>query len=328
MKKYVFAIMAAAALAGCTNDEWVDNGTPQDGEDKVPILMSAGLEASVASTKAPVNGTAFTAGEDRFNLVAYTANTLNGAEYFDGNFVPMDGDNSSGSMIFSCDPAQYYPSSGDLYFAAFAPVTGMTWTYATGANPTVKGTIDGSQDIMVANNEIGTAYNKSSQTRPALQFKHLLRRFDFDIKASADVDEVGANIKAKSVTIVTAQKTSATLDLKAGTLSFAATPTASLTYTLTTATKIPENDETALSLGSIMCEAVTTNTQTTWDIKVTLEDGNDTELTGKLTFTPPTGGDAGKKYTVNLTYSLKEIQATATITDWVSAGGAITVPVQ
>lgn len=330
MKKYLFVALAAAALAGCTNDEWVDNGTPQDGEDKVPILMSAGLEASVASTKAVVTGTTFPDNTTNlFRMVAYTSNSsFNGTEYFDESSrhdLPVssrkdDGDN----QVLYLTPAQYYDTdaSTNLYFYAFAPGDN-SWAYTAGATPTATYTIDGSDDVMYAKNTTG--YNKTSTNKPNLAFTHLLRKLDFTIKAASGVEPGGAAVK--SVSIAT-QNTKLTLNVTTGAITKWETPTA-LTVTPPTPVTIPANSAGAATIGSIMCQpAVTVQQEETLQVTVTLNDGNDTQLTGELKLTSPSGGDAGKAYTVNLEYSMKEILATATITDWVSAGGAITVPVQ
>ena len=330
MKKYLFVALAAAALAGCSNDEWVDNGTPQGGEDKVPILMSAGLEASVASTKAVVTGTTFPDNTtDLFRMVAYTSNSsFNGTEYFDESSrhdLPVssrkdDGDN----QVLYLNPAQYYDTDAavNLYFYAFAPGDN-SWAYTAGATHTATYKISGDDDVMYANNTTG--FNKNSASKPNLTFTHLLRKLDFTIKAAKDVDPAGAKVKSVSIA---SQNTKLTLNVTTGAITQWET-SASLTATPASSVVIPASDASVATIGSIMCQpAVTEQQEETLQVTVTLDDGNSTQLTGTLKLTSPAGGDAGKAYTVNLEYSMKEILATATITEWVSAGVAITVPVQ
>ena len=330
MKKYLFVALAAAALAGCTNDEWVDNGTPQDGEDKVPILMSAGLEASVASTKAVVTGTTFPDNTaNLFRMVAYTSSSaFTGADYFNESGrhdLPVGSrKDDSQQQVLYLTPAQYYDTeaSTNLYFYAFAPGDD-SWTYTAGATPTATYTISGDDDVMYAQNTTG--YNKTSANKPNLAFTHLLRKLDFTIKAASGVEPGGAAVK--SVSIAT-QNTKLTLNVTTGAITKWETPTV-LTVTPSAPVTIPANSANAAPIGSIMCQpAVTEQQEETLQVTVTLNDGNDTQLTGELKLTSPSGGDAGKAYTVNLEYSMKEILATATITQWTSAGSAITVPVQ
>lgn len=341
MKKYLFVALAAAALAGCSNDEWVDNGTPQDGEDKVPILMSAGLNVSV-DTKAAVTGDAFANGQaesNLFNMVAFTgADPSNSNAYeWDGSsgstpVLPVDATVEGSTQIFHLNPAQYYPSDDDtkLYFFAYAPVA-TGWDYKNTGTPTATITITGQEDIMWANaTNSGSGYTKanSASNRPNFAFTHKLRKFDFYIMAANGVDPAGA--KVESVTIG-GQITSASLNVTNGTLTFTGSNDKTLALTSGTGVDIATYSASGDGnlVGSIMCQP-TTGSNNNIAITVKLKDSN-AELKGTLDLTSiATSDDAGKQYKVKLEYTLTEILATASITPWTDAnnGAAITVPVQ
>lgn len=341
MKKYLFVALAAAALAGCSNDEWVDNGTPQGGEDKVPILMSAGLNVSV-DTKAAVTGNAFAngqAGSNLFNMVAFTGVTPSNSNAYQWEgtsdptaVLPVDATYEDNTQIFHLNPAQYYPSDDEekLYFFAYAPVSG-SWNYTNTGTPTATMTITGQEDIMWASaTNSGSGYTKanSAANRPAFAFTHKLRKLDFYIMAANGVDAAGA--KVESVTI-SGQNTAASLNVSDGTLTFTGSNDQTLNITSQEGVEIAAYNASGDGnlVGSIMCQP-TTGSNNSIAITVKLKN-SDAELTGTLDLTSiATSDDAGKQYKVKLEYTLIEILATASITPWTDAnnGEAITVPVQ
>ena len=314
MKKYLFVALAAAALAGCTNDEWVDNGTPQDGEDKVPILMSAGLEASVASTKAVVNGLPSTATEDLFAVNAYLAAGASGST---GGFtdakVDYDPNAQNEDDKFTFDGgSRFYPVNGDeLEFYAYAPV-GTT----TGNNVTFN--ITGEEDIMWAKNSEGSnAIGKDDAiagTQPKFALAHQLQQVKFQVKAGEGTPANTAITKL----VIKSVGTTVTLPVKTGAVTFG-------NEDLTAFSGSQELTSTAADLKTVMFKPCTS-----FKIVATAGGVEYPETTVTLSGTTTgskNAGDAGVACTVILTFTGVEIIPTATIANWETVLAPIDVEV-
>lgn len=247
-KSFYFALAATAALfASCSSDEIAQ--APQQGLN-VDDSEQAAIKILVDRPNATTRGTGAVGVKDNkwegqdFNLFMFEKGTLNLATYEDqtGAMVPIfdnyamttrtDGSGDADFYIADPDPAaapgstvvqfNYFPTSGSYTFWGYrADDAAAAYTLnkddgtvtadpAEAATVRVPLTIDGSQDLMIAETLEGTAANelKTYQAgkgvtmtddeaaakiysayaarrgvNPKLQFSHLLSRLYFEVKA-------------------------------------------------------------------------------------------------------------------------------------------------
>lgn len=308
MKKIILSVLTLAALAGCSKEE---NTGIDTGDDRVAIAPSANIENNVIS-RAAVEGTSFAEGTDVFRLSAFEAVTeptdnwtATGAEAFENMQV-----NCVANGTLSLATPKYYPPTGaseKLWFYAYAP--SGTYTNGNGATkPSVSYTITGQEDIMTGKvtntNGFGGVAKGETQTHPAFEFSHLLKKITFKVKAG-DTFDADASIQVTNIT-VKGVKTSATLDVVAGTLAFSGEADQSLTLsgsnTVITAAGASVPGCLMFEPGETFTVSVTAGGVTYADATVTLSD------TG--------AGKAGVSHEVTLTFHRSAIVPTATITEW------------
>ena len=298
MKKLILSMAAVAALASCSNDE---SNAPEVLPGDVPIIVNAGLATSV-ETKAPVEGSTFKANtENAFNLMACESDPTSGDWETDAYFenLPVDC-NAEGEF----HTGKFYPGGGaTLYFCAYAP-GGSTYT---SSNSVVTFNITGQEDIMYAGKVQGSA-----AAQPTLNFEHKLMQVKFKAKLDDAIQDQQAeltNIKINNV------KTTYSLNLGTGEL----TETGDAgSLNLVVSSQSLTNSEVNVP-GSLMFYP-----QTGFTITATAG-GQEYTTKSPVTIASP---EAGKIYTITLTFNGTEIIPTVTITPWTSGGDDIQVDVE
>lgn len=319
MKKIFISVCALAALVGCSKEE---NARPAGGSEgsRAAIAPSANIENNVIS-RAAVDGTSFAEGNDVFRLSAFEAATeptdnwtATGAQAFENVQV-----NCAANGSLSLATPKYYPPTGanaqKLWFYAYAPAANGTYSNGNGTTkPSVSYIITGQEDIMsgkVTNgNGIGGVANGETQTHPAFGFSHLLKKITFKVKAGDTFD--AATNTAVSQIVVKNVKTSATLDVVAGTLAFSGEADQSLTLAGSNTTITAEG---AAVPGCLMFEPGTSFT-------VSVTAGGVTYADATVTLSGDKAGEAGVSHEVTLTFHRSGIVPTAAITDWVNGDDA------
>lgn len=287
MKKFMFLAILTSLLAGCSSDNDDDCSSVPPKESPVEIKLNAGIFD--IQTRAPVNtGQSVTA---KFVASAstgdYTSNLWNAT----GTFTAA----TSASAPFSFTPSQYYPTNGStVYIKGYYPA-------GTIAGNTVSFTeTDGSNDVMITGEASGS---KTTSGALGFTFNHLLTQLQFTFKAGSGFPASGKNVTSISVKN---QQTPASLSLADGTVTYNPVGsgfTLTGTYPITgdpgtTATIYPmvKSGTTSVVLG-IIADGVTYP-----DVTVTLTT------------------ETGKAHNITLTFTPKEITATAIVTAWVTGG--------
>lgn len=281
MKKFIIAAcVAAAAITSCTEDRDLDN----KGNDPVEIKLNAGV--SGMTTKAPVNtNDPITAGfAATLTDGNYTTNAWNTTASFTAS--------TTASTAFSFTTKQYYPVTGiPIYIKGFYPagsVSGNTVTFTGTA---------GTNDVMITSQASGT---KLTASPLAFTFKHLLSQLQFNFVAGTGYDATGKTVTS---VVIKSQKTPLTLNLNDSTMTYnTGNVTISGNYGIsgggTLATDYP-----MVKSGEATVLSVTTSDGTTYpDATVSL-----TTLTGSA-------------HLITLTFTPKEITATAIVTAWATGG--------
>lgn len=299
MKKLILSLAAVAALASCSQEE--GNNVPEVVPGNVPIIVNAGLGASVESkASGPIDGTAFEKNtNEAFNLLAFT--TAPTSDWSQAYFkdLPVDCDENR-----EFHTGKFYPAGGaDLYFYAYAP----GGSYTTSSSGVVSFTIDGQQDIMYAGQVTGSA-----SAQPKLSFSHKLMKVMFKAKLDEGLQDQEATLTNITINNV---KTNYNLSLSDGTLTETG-EAGNLSLTVSsqklTTTEAPVN-------GVLMLYP-----QPGFTITATAG-GQEYKTSSPVSITSP---EAGKEYTITLTFNGSEIIPTVTITDWVSGGSDIQVDVK
>lgn len=301
MKKLILSLAAVAALASCSQEE--SNNVPEVVPGNVPIIVNAGLGATVES-KAAVNGSSFANNtQNAFNLFAFTQ-AATGDWSTDDYFKDLPVDcNAEGEF----HTGEFYPAGGnDLYFYAYAP-GGESYT---SSGSTVAFTITGQEDIMYAGEVTGNA-----TSQPKLNFTHKLMKVKF--KVALDESMTNQTVTLSKIVIKNVG-TKYDLDLSNGNLTANASQVNG-NLTLPVSNQTVNSGEAQEVNGEIMLSP-----QTGLQIEATA--GNQTfKTTEGVTIPTPT---AGNEYTITLTFNGVEIIPTVTITPWNTVEDEIEVDVQ
>ena len=315
-----FCIVATALLCSCSKEP-VESFA--EGDPTSPILPDAGVAATVetkADLSGAVSGKAFPANTAKvFSVVGYkgtAAPTTNWSSPYIANIAV----NSGASSTLSFATPQYYPVDGSkVYFYAYSPVSGATYTAGTSsAAPKVAWTITGGQDIMAAQVTTGIARAATgTQTQPVFAFTHKLKQVKFKVVKDASFED---NIKLTSLMIIGA-KTTATLNLSTGAVSWGSTTGNLTVYSNATGQALTT---TAASVGSAMMFEPGTS------FKVRAVAGGQQYADATVTLTGTGAGTAGYSHEVTLKFMRNVITPTATISDWTTTGtgSAADIPVE
>ena len=313
-----FCIVATALLCSCSKEP-VESFA--EGDPTSPILPDAGVAATVetkADLSGAVSGKAFPANTAKvFSVVGYkgtAAPTTNWSSPYIANIAV----NSGASSTLSFATPQYYPVDGSkVYFYAYSPVSGATYTAGSGSvAPKVAWTITGAQDIMAAQVTTGIAKNPipANQQQPTFPFTHKLKQVKFKVVKEASFED---NIKLTSLKIIGA-KTAATMDLSTGTVSWGSTTGDLNVYNNSTGQALTT---TVASVGSAQMFEPGTS------FKVRAIAGGVTYADATVTLAGTNAGQAGVSHEVTLTFKRSGIVPKATITNW-TTGTAGNVGIQ
>lgn len=338
MKKLVFSMLAMAALVSCTSESDPIEEMKGDGPDKVEIKMKAAVgitsKAPVTSNTAGIldkalTGIQFLKAEDiaanpDWNAIDKVASTAD-----------ITADNLATGKI-SLAQKLYYNANETLkswligYFPACTDATYPSSTH----KGTLQWTIDGSQDILFANEVKGSKADGDQISD--ITFKHKLLQLQFKFKADDDqaittwgkVTNIAVKTKKSGNlsdlnTILTCTLPSTfTWSDPGELLVLKATETPSTSYDdspISTSDPITLTKNSTLG-GYIMVESLTTVND--YFLVITTENATNVEV-------PITLGGApaeGSAYEVELTFKAKEITPTAKITEWnIVPGGNGTV---
>lgn len=284
MKKLmIVAIAVAMALWGCSSEE-DDCVDPQPSNDNVEIKLNAGIPGM--QTRAPVN----TNDNITASFVAsattgdYTTNAWTSNVTFVASPTP--------TSALSFDPVRYYPvDNSSIYIKGYYPagsLSGKTVTYSTP---------DGTKDVMITGQATGT---KASTTPLAFTFSHLLTQLQFKFVSGNGYPALGNSV---TKIVVKAQKIPATLDLN----------DASMTYTTGDVTFNGTYPITSSGAVAIDCPMVKSGESVVLSITT-----SDSVIYPDATITLTT--ETGKAHMITLTFTPKEITATASVTAWVIGG--------
>ncbi len=302
------------------------------------------------ATKAPVEDWE---GSETIQLFAFHSDAAGDPSYEEANAYIKDvagtiGTETSGKWSVAIT-GQYYYKQGKYYtflgyFLGGATAGSPAITY-TSTDVTLKATIDGTNDVMIAQTnkdtdktaagytgDVYTATSARKNVVPNLVFEHVLSKFDISVKAGGKADEQQMKVNAIRVK---KQSCDGTIDIVAKTTAFDGTATdltlmndagAAAIHTLVTADKT-----TPVKLGSAMVApaqakvilevdvedkySATETLKVEVDATKVMQSGSTTTSAGLTAF------KAGEAYNITLViYDLQQIAVTASITDWVSGG--------
>lgn len=305
MKKQLIPIFVLSALlAGCSAEEDAGNALP--GDAPVPILLGSGLSMD-ASTKAPINtGTSFTAGVAGWETKGtpdYTA-----APTWGGGDVTIDATASTTPSTVTWNPQQYYHADEDMvtYMIAWHPAG--TWNAAD--NTVTFPNTDGSTDVLWASPIHGTKADKDDPQN--LAFEHKTAQLNFQVVAGTGL---AAGTTVQEITVQGVQVPTG-LKIENGTLIAGA---AADYAALTGGTDVIGS--TAAAVGNPLMIVPTSGNTLTVSVKT---NGSAAPLTGTVTLTEDM--QAGKAYTITLTFTQAAIDVTSTVAEWTTGpGGAGTI---
>lgn len=335
MKKSMFSLLAAIAMASCTQSDVVEL-VPNE---NVEIKLTSSAIAAETMTRAPYEGTisADNSLEARVLVSKTTADYTSAGLYANDKMTFTD----NGSTAVGFATAKYYPvDNATLYICGLYPFEG----WDNPANDECKFTFDGSKDVMAAPQKSSTKNDSKDGNYPELEFKHLLTQLV--IKAVAEdaaaiekwgkltditLTKVGTNNPTGSVTVKlstgAADESTAFATPQDNGMAFwvkgAATETAfaSQAKELTT-----DGEEVAYSMVAPLKNASGTADYT---LAVKTEHSGATPVSVPVNLKTKdassgayTASTQGKKFIVTLTFKATEIKATATVKDWEEDGGS------
>ena len=300
MKKQLIPIFVLSALlAGCSAGEEAGNALTDDAP--VPILLGSGLSMD-ASTKTPITtGTSFEAGIAGWETKRtpdYTA-----APTWGGGDVTIDATASTTPTAVTWDPQQYYHADEDMvtYMIAWHPAG--TWNAAN--NTVTFPNTDGSADVLWASPKHGTKADKDDPQN--LAFEHKTAQLNFQVVAGTGLAS-GTTVQEIAVQDV---QVPTGLKIENGTLIAGATTNYAA---LTEGSAVIGS--TAAAVGNPLMIVPTGGNTLTVSVKTS---GSAAPLVGTVTLTE--NMQAGKAYTITLTFTQAAIEVTSTVAEWTTVPG-------
>lgn len=304
--KPICLLLVAASLCACSKSE---SGEQLPGGEAA-IRLSAGLPSASVQSKAPINsGDTFTpavAGWESSATASYTAAPT-------WNTTTSEITASATAQAVTLTDQQVYNADKTIktYMKAWYPqgtLTNGTVTFT--ADDSYKG--DGTDDVLLSGEVSG---DKSDRDNKVLAFEHLTTQLKFVVKAGTGLaeDTKLTKIELKGVDVPGG------IDLA----------TDALTGTAKETLSVPDIDgslvigttETGDAAGSpLMIVPPSGNTVT---LKVTTSVAEFDNI--EATIDTDTKFEAGKAYTVTLTFGQKNIELSATLDEWTSGTGSGTV---
>lgn len=314
MKTFIFSALALGMMTSCANTDvegvsTVDNGEP------VAIQLSAGVQQNVVVSRAAITGADASFGANIFGWEVAKDATVNYAlastwETTTSKDISANAKNEEMSLT----DIKYYNANVDITtcMRAFYPVGTITaGVYSFSAD--VKK--DGTQDILVSNEVKGSRADAADKI---FAFTHPLTQLKFAVKKgdgwnSGNVGSVQSiTIKGASIAEGIIIKNNELKTASAGDI------------TVNIATPIEVVDAQTPVGDPVMIVPTSAANEITVDIVL----DNGVKYSGvKLASTGSGTFDAGKAYTVTLTFNNKKVATGATVTDWDYSGTA-DIPVE
>lgn len=330
MKKLLSIFTVTATLIGitsCSKSEIPD--TVVDTDQPVEIRVAGKALSITPSTRAPHTGTSANGLTARV-LASNESKVYTGADLVTNGTITFQ-DASTGNPT-GYNPAVHYPHpTNSVYLLGLYPtLPAADWTIAADGK-SANFTFDGSHDVM-ATQEVSTARTDAiGDTYKTLTFHHLLTKLDLFIiaKNQAAIDAWGTvtSIKVKSTneTTVTFSDASATTAPTAGFIGDTNLPfylvsdnSAFQSKSVTLTTTVGTVPEYYALVGSINGTAASYKL-----IVTTSKHTDDLEVPVSLEVSPGTpynGNTQGKQFKITLTFTATDIEAYATVVDWIPGG--------
>ena len=299
-------LLVAASLCACSKSE---SGEQLPGGEAA-IRLSAGRPSASVQSKAPINsGDTFTpavAGWESSATASYTAAPT-------WNTTTSEITASATAQAVTLTDQQVYNADKTIktYMKAWSPqgtLTNGTVTFT--ADDSYKG--DGTDDVLLSGEVSG---DKSDRENKVLAFEHLTTQLKFVVKAGTGLaeDTKLTKIELKGVDVPGG------IDLA----------TDALTGTAKETLSVPDIDgslvigttETGDPAGSPLMIVPPSGTTVTLKVTTSVAEFDNIEAT----IDTDTKFEAGKAYTVTLTFGQKNIELSATLDEWTSGTGSGTV---
>lgn len=307
MKKVLLPLASVALLAtSCIHDDEIKVNF----DSQTEIRPSASISAR-SLTRGIETGNKFANDGEVFAVTA-----INGTnDYFTNLVVSQTG------STYAFAQTKYFPSDGStVNFYAYSPIVKDAGYDA--AARTVSWTLDGTQDILWAKHEgLAKASSGNTQGQPEFNLAHQLALFEIHIAKGEGFSD---NISVTKMEVLDVT-TGATLDLKEGTMAYAADKN---TLTVPTDASSVTNVSTGGIYGSILLPATASyKLRITTTGNVTYPDVTISATEVQRSEGPTTSYNPGEKYEVHLTFTGTAISTSASITPW-TAGGSVAQTVQ
>lgn len=337
MRKFLFPLLAAAALVGCSKED-SGSGVPQnDG----PVEIKLASKAMTVTTRAPFEGDI----SSNNKLQALVPASTTSGDY--SSPYPTDG--SHAYMVFadqgttavgfvgsdgSTRAPKYYPADGgNVYLCGLYPHD--KWGAPTTA---ASATIDGKTDLMYAKEVTTTKTDVQADGTPkTLAFNHLLTKLDIVLLADSETAKTtwgkvtslkltkqGTDAPHNSVSVAFADGKATTSGSAADGfdcyLNSGDTPVSSQEL------KVVGSSTDAVAY--VLCAPVNASTGSDhYTLSVATENNSSAiEVPLTLNYDSNFDGDetstAGQAFKVTLTFKSTQIEAKATVTAWKEAGTA------
>lgn len=297
MKRLAIAVLAVAALAGCTENISQPKGNPEG--EAVPVTLSAGIGTDVpmnAPTKASVEST------DNF-IAAVGGWTTNGTVDYAQDTTWFSRTSSIAGNAkqapVTLTPAQVYEPDDayKTYMKAWYPDSLPAGGEVSFPNA------DGSVDVMLASEIVGSKWDKEGKE---LVFNHLTTQLKFNlVDKSLVLPTTVEYIRIKGAELPVG------IDLTADALICSS----AADLDVPEAAGVAITEEGVLAGQPVMIRPMDGNT-VTLDIKTdnALYEGVTATIDGDASFLP------GKAYTITLNFIQEEVELTATVTEWDNTG--------
>lgn len=299
IKKSMISILAATAiLAACSKDNEKNPGGTNG--DATYIQLSAGMPSATITpdSKAPVTGSmtftpAIAGWEAAVGEVDYTtAPTWN---------TEADISANAQNEAVTLDEPQVYNPDDDMktYMQAWYPQGTLNAGIVTFANA------DGTNDAMLAAPIYGSKWDNTGKE---LVFTHATTQIKFVVKAGTSLTDA---VNIRSITIHDAQVPTG-FNL--------ATP--EVTYAAAADLAVPNLTEAAIGTEAAAGDAVMIKPMTGNTLTLDIVTSATTHENVVATIDGDTDFQAGKAYTITLTFEQEAVNLTATVTEWTAGTGS------
>lgn len=303
MKTLVLSMISiaatVAAMTACTSESDPIDEVVNPKDAKVEIKLKAGvigIETKAAITKDDTFDATIIGWEGEESPAKGTAQTwITTAKNISGG---------ASDATITLEDKQYYNPDGKKtfirgYFPSGTPTTGkVTFENTTGSVDVIL------SDLVDAGTRISSGKN------PAITFSHKLSQLKMNIKKDATLTD---DVTLTSITVKNAEVPTG-FDIISGTIDYAAAANIQISNINSATINAGENFNPAGD--AIMIKPISSTTQITLDIVTNQGTFQDIPVTLSAVDT-----NGGTSYKIDLTFKKKEINVTATVTDWTPETG-------